>query len=159
MRNRDFVAPLAYLNHAAALVQGHPARRALSAKKAALQIGLDGAIPIFFGKFEQRSPGLYAGIVNQDVEVRHVTQHAVDLVGHPDVRLHGKGVPAELADLRRGVFRAFSIAVVVDGNIAALAGEFNGDAAPDAFARSGNERFLAGEVVGRRGHVPNRSVT
>ena len=59
--------------------------------------------------------------------------------GTADVRLDGKCRTAERRDLGHGGLGALAVGVVVDGDVAAVAREFQSDAFADSLAGAGDE--------------------
>ena len=57
----------------------------------------------------------------------------------------GKGIHAVCGDFAHGLFRPVGRRLVVDGDAAATARQFEGDALADAPARAGDDRGLAVE--------------
>ena len=101
-------------------------------------------VPIGLAHFEERHARVHPGVVDEDIEP---PEFALDLRDHPlsvrgpgDISLHEDRPPAGGADLLHHLFGRRAIVEVVDGDVRALAGERQGDPAPDALLGAGDQR-------------------
>jgi hypothetical protein len=108
-------------------------------------------VPLGFGEFEQRFPGLDAGVIDEDIEAAELFhdrgEHGFHFGGDADVALDDDGGDAHGADFDSRGFGAFLVRVVVDDDVGAVAGELERDSFANAFASSGDEGDFAVEFL------------
>ena len=69
----------------------------------------------------------------------HFVEETVQVVQVAHVRLDQQGAAAQFLDLGGGLFGGSAVAEEVDDHVRAVAGEMQGDGAPDAASRAGDE--------------------
>src|SRR5262249_47636882 len=105
-----------------------------------------------------------SGVVDQDVEAREMLEEGLEHAGDGgrvgDVREDDYGLPAQGSDVRRSGFGARGVGVVVDGDIAALTRQLEGDSFADTLGGAGDQRGFArkehGDIlaVGSKKYLP-----
>ena len=106
-------------------------------EEGAFEVEVEDGVVVGFGDVPEVSAFLDAGVVDEDVAAAELIPGGVDeglaAGGFGDVGLHGDGLSASLGgDLFLGIFGAFGVAVVVDDEGCAFAGEADGDGLADA---------------------------
>jgi hypothetical protein len=105
-------------------------------------------VPLFLGHFEQRLPGLHAGIIDEEIETAEGAddslEHRLDLATGANVSLHGQYVGLQGANLRNSCIHHWGwIVVVVHCNAVAIPGQLKGNFLPDSAAGSRYQSCLA----------------
>ena len=140
-----------HVDDRAAFLADHDRGDRLGAQVGALQVDVDGLVPVVLGRLEQALGDHHAGIVDQHVDAavagHRLVDQAPDVGAAGHVRRDRDGIPASRPDLRDHGVGLGRPVPVVDHDPGSLVGEPRRDGPPDPARCSGHDRDLSCQAI------------
>src|SRR5437588_409281 len=128
----------------------HPSRHGAGHQERPFQVGIHHVVPLVLGHLDDRTVGVHARVIDQDIHLAEAPgrflDDSIDPLGRADVPGHGNGPPPAAVEHPDGLLRPVPVKIH-HGDRGPLPREGRGDPPADPAAGAGDEDALPGKIA------------